>query len=115
MCTAAGNGNVEMMQLLLQLGVDVRWGKARDAALYVAARRGQLQVVKWLLEQGATDQEGNEALVQAAEQGHVEVLRLLLDKGADVSGLYGRLTLRRAQGHKEALAVLLSAGASDPD
>lgn len=57
----------------------------RDRALLSASLKGDLAVVKVLLDLGAnvhaTD---NAALIAAADEGHVDVVRALLDSGADI-------------------------------
>jgi ankyrin repeat protein len=58
----------------------------------LAARSGQVDAVRALLERGAdvnaTETErGTTALMQAADQGHAEVLAALIEKGADVAAL----------------------------
>ena len=59
-----------------------------DQELIAAARAGKAEVVRGLLEQGASvtarDPSGASALVAAAYGNHVEVARLLVDAGADV-------------------------------
>lgn len=64
----------------------------RDGALHLLAKRGDLESVRWLLDQGADPNArwGHwDAVVTpihlAAGQGHVEVVRLLLAAGADPS------------------------------
>jgi ankyrin repeat protein len=65
-------------------------GYAGDTPLMVAARNGNLEIVKLLIEHGATIDLGKEAgertpLLEAAGQGHVEILKYLIAKGADVN------------------------------
>jgi ankyrin repeat protein len=59
-----------------------------DDALAYAARSAQLEMITWLLEQGANVDarpHGGTALHWAAFLGRVEAVRLLLDRGADVT------------------------------
>jgi ankyrin repeat protein len=62
--------------------------KDRNTPLIYAARYGNMEVVRVLLEGGSnvdrTDVHGNTALHWAAWFGHVDVRRLLLDWGAKV-------------------------------
>ena len=63
--------------------------RSLDAALIEAARRGDAEEVRRLLEQGAAvaarDPEGATALVAAAYGNHLEVARALVEAGADVN------------------------------
>lgn len=58
-----------------------------DTPLHIAAVRGEVQTVGWLLEAGADINTGGEigytALHYAVEHGHPEVVRLLLQRGAN--------------------------------
>ena len=75
----------------------------RPTGLMMAAMRGQLEVVRFLLDNGADPSRragGNRslgilgvnqsALVYASAWGHTEIVRLLLDRGADVNMVEGR-------------------------
>jgi ankyrin repeat protein len=61
----------------------------RDAALVVAAARGDTGQVRRLLDAGASlhyaDGTGRTALIAAAYANHLDVARLLVDAGADVN------------------------------
>ncbi|RPB22051.1 ankyrin, partial [Terfezia boudieri ATCC MYA-4762] len=59
-------------------------------ALHLAAENGHLEVVKVLLDKGATMDattwyKNRTALHMAAENGHLEVVKVLLDKGATIN------------------------------
>ncbi len=86
--------SVELCTILLQHGASL----LHSGALAAAAKIGRIEVVSWLLEQGA---DVNDIVTKAAlithpckghpwpalhaaiESGHLEVVRLLLDRGAD--------------------------------
>jgi ankyrin repeat protein len=60
------------------------------AALHFAARNGQLDAARALIEGGAdinqvNTSDGSTALITAASNGHYELAKYLLDKGADVN------------------------------
>ncbi len=67
-----------------------RRGVTGDLPLVRAARNGNLEIVRLLIERGATVDIGKEngdrtPLLEAAGQGHVDVVKFLLSKGADVN------------------------------
>lgn len=97
-----------------------RLATALDAGLADAARRGDVNRMRTLLEQGALvnvpDVWGNTPLLYAAREGHVEAVRALLRAGASPHGRDGDMTPLAAaalRGHASAVRVLLRAGA-DP-
>jgi hypothetical protein len=65
-----------------------KYGKA---ALILASFLGHLDVVEFLLENGAdvnaVGRDGNTALMWASPRGHIDVMRLLLKNGADVNAV----------------------------
>ncbi|KAJ8563969.1 hypothetical protein ON010_g7376 [Phytophthora cinnamomi] len=98
---AAAEGKLDVLQWLCTT-VEKELGAARIngvvnsqseilgvTPLYVAARRGHLPVVNWLVDHGACLAEKNEAgrtaLHAAAEGGHKDIVALLLTYGADVN------------------------------
>ena len=93
-----------------------------DDALLEAARRGDAEAVRTLLEGGAdvnaAQGDGMTALHIAAEAGNVEIARLLIEAHADVHagsriGGYTALHLAGGGAHASVVRVLLRAGA-DP-
>nr|CAI5859549.1 unnamed protein product [Callosobruchus analis] len=90
-----------------------------QAALHVAARLGQAQVVKVLLEAGANadqaDVDGWTPLRAAAWGGHTEVVELLVKHGCSLDSVdaENRTALRAAawSGHEEIVKILLEHGA----
>ncbi|XP_030754817.1 ankyrin repeat domain-containing protein 50-like isoform X3 [Sitophilus oryzae] len=91
-----------------------------QAALHVAARLGQAQVVKVLLESGANadqaDIDGWTPLRAAAWGGHTEVVEMLVRHGCALDSMdaENRTALRAAawSGHEEIVKVLLQNGAN---
>jgi ankyrin repeat protein/thiol-disulfide isomerase/thioredoxin len=86
---AARTGNVAIVQALLKTGADVnaQEGANGDSALMYAAVRGNIPLVRVLLDAKAQvrlkDAVGQTALHLAARNGEIEVMELLLAAGAD--------------------------------
>ena len=75
---AAGNGDTTAVQLFLDAGMDVNSGGS--AAIGLAAGRGQLKMVKFLLSKGAKPT--SNALQYARTRGHKEIEKILIEAGA---------------------------------
>ena len=93
-----------------------------DGPLLQAAKQGDVEAVRSLLDGGADPNEahgdGLTALHIAAERGHVGIAELLIDAGAEVGaktriGSYTPLHLAGRGGHTDVALALLEAG-SDP-
>ncbi|KAJ4288061.1 hypothetical protein N0V90_012078 [Kalmusia sp. IMI 367209] len=114
------NGDLEMLQLLLNRGADVSaQGGWYGNALQAASAGGHTQVVELLLDEGAeVNAQGGwygNALQAASAGGHTQVVELLLDEGAEVNaqgGKYGNaLQAASAGGHTQVVELLLDEGA----
>lgn len=91
----------------------------REFNLIRAADRGQLEIVKFLIERGvdvdASTVDGVTPLMYAAQNGYTEIMEYLISKGADVNAtpdnkvtaLIGAVRT----GHYEAAVMLIAAGA----
>ncbi|KAH7218857.1 hypothetical protein DER44DRAFT_739024 [Fusarium oxysporum] len=117
---ASFQGNLEVVQLLLDKGADVTTqGGEYGNALQAASSKGNLEVVQLLLDKGAdVNAQGGKygnALQAASSKGNLEVVQLLLDKGADVNaqgGKYGNaLQAASSKGNLEVVQLLLDKGA----
>ena len=83
-----------------------------------AARRGDTETVRTLLDQGATA-DMNHAFILAACSGHGEVVQLFLERGAGVNEVdqslvtkgYSALHCAAANGHAPVVSLLLQHGA----
>ena len=92
-------------------------------ALMTAAQEGHLDIVRWLLDQGAeanyaTPATGQTALISACHQGHLEVARCLVESGgarvnaADPASGNTALAAASRSGHLGAVTYLLGRGAN---
>ena len=119
MFSAAEQGHLEVVRLLLEAGADKNAAKQYGTtALMLAAHNGHLEVVRVLLEAGADKnaarQDEATALMIAAQDGHLEVVQVLLEAEADMNARQDGTTalmLAAVCGHLEVVRVLLEAGA----
>lgn len=114
-------GEVPMWKLMLRY-VDVEFfdKKSRSSAIQLAARTGDLALVRYLLEKGAflatKDVNGRTALHEAAKMGWADVCELLLEWGADTEAVdqLDRTPLLEAAGNgPEAIKILVELGGAD--
>lgn len=118
---SAGEGQEEIVRLLLDAGADINAVSAltEATALAFAAIKGRPSVVRVLLERGAAvdmpSGSGATPLTHAASEGQTECLRLLLAHHADVNAATRRgmtpLMFAAHRGDEEAVRLLLDAGA----
>lgn len=113
-CESAASGNVEQMKVLIQAGVQVNMGTAYDkrTPLHLAAAAGQLDMVKYLVGNGAQLQRDRFGLLpihDAVENGHAEVRRLLQSRKLQDEG---SLTRRRRSDSFETEAALIPIGST---
>jgi len=83
-----GNGNIEDLKVLLkELGIDATDGYSRTALLWTAFY-GNLEMLAWLIENGANinhqDKNGYSALHFAAQEKRIRIADLLLKHGASL-------------------------------
>jgi ankyrin repeat protein len=88
---AAVDGNLHRMQLLHFAGANVNARGNCCLPLYLAAGEGRLEVVRYLLDQGADvnarEQFGDTALAEAVFNGQLAAAKELLLRGADVNAI----------------------------
>ena len=109
--------------LVVSMGLGGAQG-GNAVALRAAASRGEVEVVRSLLEGGASVDEVNEygatALILACMRGHADVVRVLLEAGADpdlADGFYRLKPLEWAaeNAHEDVISLLFGSGAGGFD
>lgn len=119
---ALANDRSDVARLLLEAGTPPAFlgDESGVAALKLAARKGDLGLVRALIARGVkadgADKSGRNALMEAARFGRTEVLKGLLEKGAraaaaDAGGATA-LHFAAGGGHVPAILALLKAGAA---
>ncbi|OJJ70060.1 hypothetical protein ASPBRDRAFT_56797 [Aspergillus brasiliensis CBS 101740] len=117
---AVENGNMELINLLLDLNFDINGAPATDngaTALQIAAMRGYLGIARMLIKQGANvnadgaRDNGRTALEGAAEHGRIDMLQLLHEAGACIDGegerqYHNAINLADNNGHHAAARLL---------
>ena len=86
---ATMDGNLRRMRLLHFAGADINVRGNCCLPLYLAAGEGRLDVVRYLLDEGADvnarEKFGHTPLAEAVYYGHVPVIKELLFRGADLN------------------------------
>lgn len=132
MWQAAMEGKLDFLKALVELGMDVNESHddgdpnsqfyTPEGPILQAAGSGHLEVVRWLLDQGAQinfEVHGKRRcwpLVDAATNGHLEVVKLLVERGADIHATWrgvNAVTQAALYGHTEVRDYLRSLGARD--
>jgi ankyrin repeat protein len=92
---AAMNGDVELAQMLIYAGANVKATTRIGAytALYIASQQGHAPVIEALTKAGADAKagttNGTTPLMAAAQAGKVDAVQVLIDNGADVNAKDG--------------------------
>lgn len=118
--TACQQNNLDMVNKLIELGVDIEGYKGYDA-LNVAASNGSTKVVRMLLDKGLKANgspnvcQDKTPLIYAANNGHTETVELLLDEGASINHLsdakYTPIMYALKNNHIETIKKLVERGA----
>jgi len=114
--TAAGNGSIRVVKKYFNESTQI--DKAN--ALVLAAERGNLEIVKFLVERGvkieSKDVDGATPLYGAAFNGRMSVVQYLVEKGADVNAAnnngYVPLAMVAKSNHLDLVKYLIEKGAS---
>jgi len=118
-CAVVSLGDRKRLQALQGYQADLSAGDhSGRTPLHVASASGQIAMVQWLLEKGASvhmrDSSDHTPLMAAVQNGHLEVIRLLVLAGAHLglsSGELGLLfTSAAGQGREQVVKGLLAAG-----
>jgi ankyrin repeat protein len=119
---AAEHGQLGVIRLLLQRGIDINaTGNQLGTALHFAAGGGHEEIVTFLLDKGAEASsrmfDDRTPLIYASANGHVGVVQTLVQhrggEGLEERDWHGKTALHHAagMGHEEIVAFLLGQGA----
>ena len=106
---ACKEGNLVLVESLLE-SIKIR---TLHSSVWMASENGHLEVVKYLVENGADFRVlDNRAVRHASVNGHIEVVKYLVEKGADFRARDNHaVTAASANGHLEVVKYLVEKGA----
>jgi ankyrin repeat protein len=119
---ALSTGNVKVVQKYLDEGVNINDKYFAWSALQIAANKGQLEIIKMLVEKGAEIDYRHPitkmtALHLAAVDGYEDVVKYLLSKGANpnlkLKGNVSIVRVVRDTGNTKMVEILMAGGAKD--
>ena len=117
---ASGEGDADVVQLLIDAGADIEMKNSGSSPLHCACQSGVLKIVKMLVEAGAgvcaTNNDGDTCLTIAAYFGHTETVRYLVglpevDVNHRDANNNTALHLAVEQNHTDVVQLLIAAGA----
>ena len=122
---ACGSGLLDCVKVMLEkceVRVGASFNGRQQEPLSNACSSGNAEVVRYLLQRGASPNVGQPSvsfpLLEAAHEGKLPLVRALVEHGAAINGLnpmgQSALSFARRGGHAETIAYLLSVGALDP-
>ncbi len=125
---AAEYDNVDMMQMLVDLGLDVNVPDltSPEGPIDAAATHNSMKAARWLLKRGAkinfevNGETRVSALAGASYQGYLDMVKLLIEHGADINAVWGdppmnSLAFAVMYGKKEVEEYLRLQGAKLPE
>ena len=116
---AIDSSNLSLIRDMIQRGADVnkmavKYGGSTVSCLSLAANQGNIEIVRFLLGNGALVNHGS-SLCTPAENGDEELVKILLEAGEDPNrpGVDGETPLYKAikEGHENIKKIFLNAGA----
>jgi ankyrin repeat protein len=114
---AVKHPSLEMVEKLIDSGIEISLYHYGQTALGMAAARGELAVVKLLLACGLdrSHLSYNDSLIQATMEGHEHVVAFLLDEGIDINSRKKRLFGNRHMEGDRCVTALFSAALRNED
>ena len=117
---AVANYDRETVKRFIALGVDVNARTGHENALGVAVAKNNIDLVRFLLDNGANVNSGvlykKTALGEAASNNKLDIVQLLIERGADVNANdeQCKTAIERCAFSPKSAALLLAAGAKVP-
>ena len=110
--TYAQDGDLDVVRLFIEAGMDVNVQPYSSSVAHIAETKEDDLVAVWFPQPG--DEDNNTALMKAAGQGHIEVVRFLVGQGADLDirnrQEQNALMLAAAGGHLAVATFLIDSG-----
>ena len=110
--TYAQDGDLDVVRLFIEAGMDVNVQPYSSSVAHIAETTQDDLVAVWFPQPG--DEDNNTALMKAAGQGHIEVVRFLVEQGADLNirnrQEQNALMLAAAGGHLAVATFLIDSG-----
>lgn len=117
LCETISNGQVDIVKQAIENGIDVNHCAKNQyqSPLWYAATRGNIEIIRMLLEAGANHESKVQAIHGAATYGHPEAAQFLLESEADLNAIdkQGKTLLIGAaeSGELQLVELLIKAGA----
>lgn len=87
-CYAKEGNRLDIVKAL----INSRYGPEKNSLLHLAAKKGHLELIDSILDEGvevdALNEGGESAIYLAAKKGHTNVVKLLLKEGADATDVF---------------------------